>query len=152
MRPDAPISSGIISPMCCNVERCESRFINGRQCPSLCVNVHLAYERGNQLISKLAGSNPLTVAIKKVDICTQMPIRAAIDITNTTTHPPIDPNFIFQRAFAQASNSEMPISMKECLAYELSPFPMSLFTEAGHIQQTRVRAGFICSIIQRGQP
>ena len=41
------------------------------------VNVHLAYEIGTKLVTNLAGSNPLTVTIKKADLCIQMPLRGS---------------------------------------------------------------------------
>ena len=60
LSPEAPtqlksIATGIISPKS--------------------VNVHLAYEIGTKLITNLAGSNSLTVIIKKADLCIQMPLR-----------------------------------------------------------------------------
>ena len=42
------------------------------------VNVHLTYEIDTELITNLAESNPLTVTIKKADLCIQMPLRAAV--------------------------------------------------------------------------
>ena len=64
------------------------------------VNVHLAYEVGTKLVTNLAGSNPLTVTIKKADLCIQMPLKVAVSTSaSASTGPPlIDPNLMFQRA------------------------------------------------------
>ena len=63
LSPEAPtqlksIATGIISPKS--------------------VNVHLAYEIGTKLVTNLAESNPLTVTMKKADLCIQMPLRATV--------------------------------------------------------------------------
>ena len=64
------------------------------------VNVHLAYEIDPKLVTNLAGSNPLTVTIKKAYLCIQMPLRVAVSTSaSASTGPPlIDPNLMFQRA------------------------------------------------------
>ena len=64
------------------------------------VNVHLAYEIDPKLVTNLAGSNPLTVTIKKADLCIQMLLSVAVSTSvSASTGPPlIDPNLMFQRA------------------------------------------------------
>ena len=115
------------------------------------VNVHLAYEIGTKIVTNLAGSNPLTVTIKRTDLCIQMPLRVVVSVSaSASTGPPlIDPNLMFQRAHAQASNSENPISMEECLNYELSPYPMSLFTDTGHMQLPQDKSELAIHLIEK---
>ena len=136
LSPEAPtqlksIATGIISPKS--------------------VSVHLAYEIGTKLVTNLAGSNPLTVTIKKADLCIQMPLRAAVSSSaSASIGPPlIDPNLMFQRAHAQASNSENPISMEECLTYKLSPYPMSLFTDTGHMRLPQDKSELATHLIEK---
>ena len=109
------------------------------------------YEIGTKLVTNQAGSNPLTVTIKKADLCIQMPLRAAISTSAfASTDPPlIDPNLMFQRAHAQASNLENPISMEECLTYELSPYPMSLFTDTGHMRLPQDKSELATDLIEK---
>ena len=115
------------------------------------VNVHLAYEIGTKLVTNIAGSNPLTVTVKKADLCIQMPLMAAVSTSaSASTGPPlIDPNLMFQRAHAQASNSENSISMEECLTYELSPYPMSLFTDTGHMRLPQNKSELATDLIEK---
>ena len=64
------------------------------------VKVHLVYVIGTKLVTNLAGSNSLTATIKKADLCIQIPLRAAVSTSasSSTGLPLIDPNPMFQRA------------------------------------------------------
>ena len=73
------------------------------------VNVHLAYEIGTKLVTNLSGSNPLTVTIKKADLCIQMPLRAAVSTSASTSTGPllIDPNLMLQRAHCPCTSIQL---------------------------------------------
>ena len=39
--------------------------------------------------------------------------------------------------------------MEECLTYELSPYPMSLFTDTGHMRLPRDKSEFATHLIEK---
>jgi len=45
---------------------------------------------------------------------------------------PIDPSLLFQRIMLKVKTDD---ELKECFKYELSPIPLSLFDEAGHMKK-----------------
>ena len=91
------------------------------------------------------------MTIKKADLCIHMPLRVAVSNSTSasTGSPKIDPNLMFQRAHAKASNSENPISMEECLSYELSSYPISPFTDTGHMRLPQDKSELATHLIEK---
>ena len=98
------------------------------------VDIQYAYSKGVQCMKSLEGSNPTTVKIPKAALCIQMP--STTEVTLPETGKKIDANLLFQRSLAQASNPDRPVTLEDCLAYELSPKPTSMFTDAGLMRST----------------
>ena len=93
------------------------------------VNIHRAFDVGVELLKSLKEANPATVKIKKEQLCIQMPSNASVSIPETNIQ--IDSQLLLQRALAQVSNPDSLVSLAECLGYELSPVPQSMFTNVG---------------------
>ncbi len=46
----------------------------------------------------------------------------------------MDPNLLFQRALSLASSPDVDSTLEDCLRYELSSLPLSLFDESGFMR------------------
>ena len=104
--------------------------------PSKC-NVHEAVTVGNLLLSNLCGQNPMTVVIKKVDLCVQMPARSDLPSATGGSKKVLDPDLLFQRAMSCVTSLGSSTTMEEVFRYELSPYPLSIFEESGMMRSTK---------------
>ena len=62
-------------------------------------------------------------------VCKLIPFSASVKIPESKVAT--DPNLLFQRTFLQASHPDAPIQIEECLKFEFSPLPMSLYDDVG---------------------
>ena len=121
------IAAGLIAPSKCNVHEA------GLIAPSKC-NVHEAVTV--ILFSNLCGQNPMTVVIKKVDLCVQMPARSDLPSATGGSKKVLDPDLLFQRAMSCVASLGSSTTMEEVFRYELSPYPLSIFEESGMMRST----------------
>ena len=104
--------------------------------PSKC-KVHEAVTVGSLLLSNLCGQNPMTVVIKKVDLCVQMPARSDLPSATGGSKKVLDPDLLFQRAMSCVASLGSSTTMEEVFRYELSPYPLSIFEESGMMRSTK---------------
>ena len=104
--------------------------------PSKC-NVHEAVTVGNLLPSNLCGQNPMTVVIKKVDLCIQMPARSDLPSATGGSKKVLDLYLLFQRAMSCVASMGFSTTMEEVFRYELSSYPLSTFEESGMMRSTK---------------
>ena len=99
------------------------------------VNVHDALAVGTKIIKSLSGQNPLTATIKKSELAVRMPLKHGSSDDSSSKKDAIDPNLLFQRALALADTvGADTVGLEECLRYELSSKPMSLFDDDGFMR------------------
>ena len=101
------------------------------------VNVQDAFLVGSQILKSLEGQNPLTAKIPKETLVKQFPSTAVISNRNKDNLKDasvLDPNLLFQRALSLSTSSELDLTLEKCLAYELSPYPLSIFDECGFLR------------------
>lgn len=94
------------------------------------VNVQDAFDIGCKMIKDIDGKNPLNYKVSKTSLAVQMPKTA---IVSSAQKEVPDPNLLFQRALALSSSTDS-VEFQEFLKFELSPVPMSLFTEEGFLR------------------
>ena len=112
------------------------RPATGLNSPPQC-NVHKAVDVGNKLLTQLHGSNPMTVVIKKVDLCIQMPATANLAGTAHDTKKVHNPNLLFQRAIPSVSALGFSSTMADVFSHELHPYPLSIFEESEMMRSTK---------------
>ncbi|CAH0381337.1 unnamed protein product [Bemisia tabaci] len=97
------------------------------------INCHLAREIGAKGIAKLIGEDYDTLKFKRNERCIPLAnVSCAICVEDVIT--PIDPHMLFRRICVAKKSDE---ELEECLKYELSPFPLSMFTEEGMYKGTK---------------
>lgn len=97
------------------------------------INCHLAGEIGAQMISRVVGLNSNYVKFKRNDrVLSLATVSNSIKIDSTPI--PIDPLLLFQR-MCIAKETEQ--NLKNHFTYELTPFPLALFTEEGMRKGTK---------------
>ena len=117
------------------------------------VDVHKAFQIGSKIIKSLEGQNPLNAKIEKEDLAVQFPSTAAavLKYNTSSTVQELDPNLLFQRALALSSSTDVDTTLEECLKFELSPYPMSLFDETGFLR-TNTKAEMAAHLIEKYEP
>ena len=73
----------------------------------------------------------MTVVIKKVDLCIQMPARAALAGTTNDTKKVPDPDLLFQKALASVSALGSSTNIEDVFSHELYPYLLSILVESG---------------------
>ena len=79
----------------------------------------------------------MTVVIKKVDLCVQMPARSDLPSATGGSKKVLDPDLLFQRAMSCVASLGSSTTMEEVFRYELSPYPLSIFEESGMMRSTK---------------
>ena len=79
----------------------------------------------------------MTVVIKKVDLCVQMPSRSNLPSATGGSKKVLDPDLLFQRAMSCVASLGSSTTMEEVFRYELSPYPLSIFEESGMMRSTK---------------
>ncbi|KAG5886900.1 hypothetical protein JTB14_003801 [Gonioctena quinquepunctata] len=94
---------------------------------------HRAYEIGREMMTKIIGADFGSLSFRRKDeVLSLSAVNTSITIDESPV--PIDPLLLFQR-MCITKNSET--DLKKFLAYELAPFPLSLFTEEGMRKGTK---------------
>ncbi|CAH2989439.1 unnamed protein product [Chilo suppressalis] len=97
------------------------------------INCHRAYEIGREMMNKIIGVDFGSLSFRRKDkVLSLSTVNTSITIDESPV--PIDPLLLFQR-MCITKNSET--DLKIFLAYELAPFPLSLFTEEGMRKGTK---------------
>ncbi|KYM97251.1 hypothetical protein ALC62_12065 [Cyphomyrmex costatus] len=97
------------------------------------INCHKALEVGSELLKKIVGNNFESLSFKRKEkVLPLSAINSSIKIDSSAV--PINPLLLFQRISILKNSEE---DMKKYLEYELSPFPLSLFTENGMRKGTK---------------
>ena len=105
--------------------------------PSKC-NVHEAVTVGNLLLSNLCGQNPMTVVIKKVYLCVQMPARSDLPSATVGSKKVLDPDLLFQRVMScvaslgSSTGGSFPVRV-----VTLPTVYLSNFEESGMMRSTK---------------
>ena len=79
----------------------------------------------------------MTVVIKKVDLCVQMPARSDLPSATGGSKKVLDPDLLFQRAMSCVASLGSSTTMEEVFRYEFSPYPLSIFEESGMMMSTK---------------
>ena len=98
----------------------------GLNLPPQC-KVHKVVDVRNKLLTQLHCSKPMTVVIKQVDLCIQMPARAALAGTIRDTKKVPDPDLLFQMALTSVSALGSSTTMEDVFSHELYPYLLSIF-------------------------
>ena len=109
------------------------------------VSVQKAFDVGNRLLTTMIGQNPFTVTILKSALAVQMP-KSSVLKSSVAKVEQMDPNLLFQRALSLASSPDVDTTLEDCLKYELSSLPLSLFEESGFMRSNN-KAGLADHII-----
>lgn len=97
------------------------------------INCHLASEIGAKMLRNMVGSNYDSVKFKRKDKVLPL-ATVSSSITIDKTPVPINPLLLFQRiSISKQSDGDL----HNCFAYELSPYPLSLFNEEGMRKSTK---------------
>ena len=94
-------------------------------------NVYNAFNIGCEMINDITGKNPLTYKVSKTVLAVQMPKTSVVHQINEEVP---DPNVLFQRALVLSCSPDSDVTFEDFLRYELSPLPLSLFTEHGFLR------------------
>ena len=79
----------------------------------------------------------MTVVIKKVDLCVQMPARSDLPSATGGSKKVLGPDLLFHRALPCVASLGSSTTMEEVFWYELSPYPRSIFEEFGMMRSTK---------------
>lgn len=91
------------------------------------INCYKAIEIGNVAMKKMIGNNFFEVKLSRKDkVLPLATLNSAVKIHGEVV--PLDPLLIFQRIAISKKNNE---ELEDHLKYELAPYPLSLFNEAG---------------------
>lgn len=97
------------------------------------INCHKAFEHGLESLQEIVGGNFADVKYKRTNKVRNLKsIQSSVNIHNEII--PLDPLLLFQRLCANITDKT---DMKKYLEYELSPFPLSIFTETGFRKNTK---------------
>lgn len=97
------------------------------------INCHLAQELGSEGVKQVVGNTFGKVTFKRKDkVKTLASVTASVKVFNKKVD--VDPLTIFQRVCVTKQSEEQ---MKQHFAYELAPYPLSLFTEEGMRKGTK---------------
>ncbi|XP_011859602.1 PREDICTED: uncharacterized protein LOC105557068, partial [Vollenhovia emeryi] len=97
------------------------------------VNCHRAFEIGMEMMKKINGSTYDSLSFKRKDkILALAAINSSLNIHSVSVA--VNPLLLFQRISLSKQSDE---DLKNVLNYELSPFPLSLFTEEGMRKGTK---------------
>lgn len=91
------------------------------------INCHQAQEIGLRMMEKSEGNNFCDLSYSRKDrVLSLATVNSSLKVDNTRIA--VEPEMLFRRiAFAKKSQEEL----KQCLQYELAPFPLSLFDVNG---------------------
>lgn len=91
------------------------------------VNVHNLFTIGSEIVATMEGQSLFSFSYKRSMKAKTLASTVAVDVAKDNT---IDPALLFQRFLVVSQTADL--SLDEVMAYELSPYPPSLF-EAKHL-------------------
>lgn len=91
------------------------------------INCHLAGEIGADMVSKMTNQSFSSLKFKRSERITPLAAMSR-SITIESTRIPINTQTLFHRMIL---TKQSDTKLENCLQYELSPYPLSLFSEEG---------------------